>query len=1848
MASVNNFKTIEDLNKLAKSYKTDINNLLLKSINNISTYDNYSMSESSVEQFNNIVNFYLNSSVKDSDTLDNADNKVSSTFKDLLLKYYEDSLNINDIYVLLSIIAKYNIKIENFLNDNLLKLCFGLTSNYSQDSYYSKLCIAIKEIISETLHNGTFIYDTVDAYFEDVYSNVNGVLYGYMTVENNGVYLSKKETIDNEDIYTPILFIASKQDIGLNLADGTYDDILRFDRDPNNSVNNGTVFNNDTYGNFRRIRINDYTKNIYCTFIGDISIENNYVVFLKRGTDSQTFYKKTLIKDNIFNFDLSNNITVKTSKNDSGQLVLKFKNSELIYSLNDSADHHTGYFLKETFQNWISGNLNAFDFSTISVEETMLYNKNDFYDKLLNSNYIEMCVYVYLINKLNIPGKYSIVQTDMSENRNISIQYVYENNVKSELYYMTSNGEYAFQDFNAEQQQYRVVRSALVNSDSIDYSLINEYMPLLTNAIIHKVAVKGISGSLNTTLYINSYSSENIMVEYGHVEYINEKYFKFETNSNNILDMNELFNNYMSKFLRLFYSESNNELAPKISLNSMTDLTYDVFFDNLIDSYLRTYKVEEYKNIMIDKSKILYRFMKNPASTGMKLSAYVDEVTETQQNKLVSAFNLIDVTLNPDQLRMFQNIGKVDGVGYFASDLGYFSQVEGTNNYTLTSPTGNIDDLAVQVITTDDINSSNQYSFSIGVIYKELNPLYRDIEKSDIVELIISLLNSEGSDGNGKVFTVSETDRLVTSSLDNFIRTKEGSLLSNDVTSLVSSLYCNPYNCRKARESDIIQYCEGSFINYGLDNTEKKEIQTFLEIYQETREVFYRNLLNKSFTQDENYDAFEKFMLATVAIERFLSSKIDNIHNIDYFDATDIHNFLQTYGMSILEETGPFIGKTDYQKIVIRNFNKLTRLKGSSAVIDEIIKTFSNNTIDIDINKYILADYQNLESYGTVDNDSNYVSNINKYYTIEIFDDSYKDTFKVSGGLNGKASIVNRAGIKFNGYKNNDGELLLDRFGRCVSFTDPDFTNTVYTRLINLVGIATGSGNIDSNLSPAYETLSPASVASGVAMITPSGVSGTKESLEIRLDNHIKSSEAVNLKNFLYYIDQCGLVKILKKYFHFKISYNIDGKTNYRYYDSPAYNADLEIAYNDFRYDQSQNKLYLYYLVDSEEHEMVVDIDFDMSSYSIVPEDRTKYVTCGICYRNTIIDNEQLTLKSTNNTTMIESSTINADRTIGFIESKYLPENETREIINNISNIKNYDTFVQSDPYWDSEIITEDLIKDMNINLVTSKYSAFDLSTNIFDNLIRSRYCISLIEYLHEKLLYISTNGSSSILENILFGSTLISGFSGNLSLTQFYTIVKLLYKLTIITKYKVNSNNADFNLDDNAAIYGAEYANSGKYYGINANGSIKKLFTRLYGEDNIFTTEALGRIYAIRNKSGYTFKYKNDFYDAEYKLVSNIELGKEYFIQDDNDNYIPIDMNNINNFYNAFEKLDIFNPYENSYDGISSAFKIDSTKYPKIAFTPAIKLSSAGSKFLNQFKEIKLSASINKGRDSSEEVKDYLYGMNYLSLMNDPETIGAAWPLYLAECADSDTDNKFYGIRLENLDRSVYNIYSLMIEKILKLPIDYLSGIKNPSYGNLMHIDNTFNDFLDEAYKEFYLSDKNELELTLNLSQEESKLLKSYPQLASFILNKMYNIDEVVDNNTHQVTGYKLSPVSTELTIDNLTTMNENLINWMNEINSILESELFMQVIFQLDSNTQNLTTFIIAAIKLFISYTSEICEVRTTQKYESDGEYLSPYDYMNIHSKDYMADMVYYDDKLVVKKIINKEVLNVQEEGE
>lgn len=921
-----------------------------------------------------------------------------------------------------------------------------------------------------------------------------------------------------------------------------------------------------------------------------------------------------------------------------------------------------------------------------------------------------------------------------------------------------------------------------------------------------------------------------------------------------------------------------NTTNPFSDLLAVAKLDIDSFIEYISIANLG---IEKYKDVSKRKEKIL---INNSASNityiGEKRGASPEEAYRTRIFDNVCTFNLLNISVNPD-----------------SDIINIYNEIFKDNQ---------------AVANGAKINDPIQISFA--VIYKELNPEYRKAELSDVIDFGIALKDDDSLfPGSGELIT--------SLSIDLMLKNLVAEYSKDDIFKMLRTIKTNPYYARKARESDIIQYASGTYEDYDYGDSvstennkyiENKEIELFIEIYQETRDYYYARLLNKSFVHDDFYNNFEKFFIAFYAVERFISAKIDVIHDIDHFDSTDISNFLKSYGLDVLDASATFYNQDLYKLNIIKEFKNLIKNKGTSKVTEYLMKIFNGKNSEIKINKYLLAEISGNSSDATANDNYNITDSTKNNFFYSYYNDSSKTEYDIN-----------------------------------------------YT-----------------------------------------------------YDN--------------------GIIK------------NNNGEVVGHYYPKKEYKTDKNIK---------------------------------------------------------------------------------------FIEVDYNTDNETKDILKAISNQKDYNTFVEDDPYWDENLLTEEDIKKLNINTVASKYTSFEYSQDTAKAVIKAIYSLELMQYLYEKLK--DTNGEKveTITKNIVFTFTGADNLS-NLSFDDVFRVLRLMFKGVIFAKTGGISN-----------------AYSNNFMTINREANL-----------NTFVTNLKEYIDA------------NPTLNTSLKYLSNNDWLTEKGIYTGEDSYISI-------LQNVFSNM---NYSEHQKD----------------------------SKFKTSFNLI----------------DEYLKDVNLLSMLNKDEDV-----------IKFIVDNNTKGLTEANLKNDSTALVTNIIDPILKFPYEHLAANGNPEFKveyEAAYLNTDFKIFTNILYETFYTDNSNNvISYDDKITNAADIKMLADSNFVSYIFGNICEYTEsIVKNEKNE--NIKVGILSAKNhTADDEAAQIEKIILIGNILTNLYS---FLNVNFQIDSTMENTTKFLMAALRMFISYTSDITSVKSVSKYELDGENVIPTDYYSgATSADYV-DSIFYDES--VEYILNE----------
>ena len=628
------------------------------------------------------------------------------------------------------------------------------------------------------------------------------------------------------------------------------------------------------------------------------------------------------------------------------------------------------YVINEKYRTKFNNAVNFYLRSTVKHSEELDKEDTDYskeFARLLVKYYEEALTETDVLELLMIAKKYNdSIDEYIKENKiDILLESSYFNKIKDkfkEVYESDFKDKTEFKSYILGDDYFEYLTFKYL-ADSLKLTVEPKNVSTNNNIVINPYELDG-QGEISR-YYIkkgeNEYELVNIATEYnktigtikyeyeeGHSknyskEFINYTY-TYEINSESDGAFNTLYiyknNGYASaeKYLHKkqnILTNADEKLEEALSLK---------IADGIDKGMYSVYGPNDYLSIITNQLKIIYKVIHSTSTSSAesKLSASNDEIIEANNGAPLAYFNLVNVSVSEEDYNVMKD---------------YFPE-------------------ATMEVSSNNNNSrldSNMKTMSIGIIYKELNPAYRELENSDLVELGLSALLQNGFE----LFGINYIDGVVNPALNASIQTIKNSFIFDDsyYTEILNAIRANPYFARKSSKSDIIQYYEGKVgdYSYGTTKEEKLEIQNILELYKETRDMYYRRLLNKSFVYDDMYDAYEEFYIIGFTIIRFINSKLDHLTDIDYFDKEDVHNFLVSYGLFALDESKTFSKQLEYKKKIIKNFTDLIRWKGSSEVVSKIVSIFTDEGTTANLSKYALVQETKLDI--TKDESTNTTSN---------------------------------------------------------------------------------------------------------------------------------------------------------------------------------------------------------------------------------------------------------------------------------------------------------------------------------------------------------------------------------------------------------------------------------------------------------------------------------------------------------------------------------------------------------------------------------------------------------------------------------------------------------------------------------------------------------------------------------------------------------------------------------------------------------------------------------------------------------------------------------------------------------
>ena len=1038
-----------------------------------------------------------------------------------------------------------------------------------------------------------------------------------------------------------------------------------------------------------------------------------------------------------------------------------------------------------------------------------------------------------------------------------------------------------------------------------------------------------------------------------------------------------------------------------------------------------------------------------------KLSASQQEITSIQsQNQLV-----------------FIDVKDVDFSGYSGIELAQDAFGDET-----------LGDANIDYDGSDETSST--YRLTYTLLYKETNQALRPLLLSDVQEYVFARVISQL--GKSTIFQADSGGISYSQAIETTyrIQTEGNELLRlSPELSRYRFFYGNGYNARKFAESEIIGYyvgdgsSEADFTNnYGRYDYQKREIASFLEVYRTSRDYYYRVLLNKSFLQDSAYPLYERMFIGWTAIERFLSSKISNLRDPDFFNDQDIFNFLESYGLGVLNQydfslpTG-----RNYKTNIIKYFNQLTRLKGSKDVIPLLARVFDVDDTTLEINKYLLVDaagseYEEVDSYelGISDVGSGKLNvTIDSADTgITVYDPDriyyHGGSFKKSDGTSATSLLT---GITY--VFDEERGVLYSRSGSTISAVAYTLTNRVpvslgsgqivlneltekfYTgttpaeittierfSLVDTMPAATtdrtsesdrGSIYYISGDSKFYEKIAGGWLALKVSSDYPSVIS---ENIGLRIPENSQLSATLSSYdgNYFYTLDPVTGEP------DFLIRYSFSSNTVERLEAGIDFTSAASLPKAPNEIDARLSRVLIKESIISRSYLTVGQpIEYAPMAYILETTETGNKRSVDISDRvRDIIALED----EASETLMVQPRNSVTSPNIRFIEVPYSSDNGTREIRNALTSGVPYEDFVSMnvaegiDPYWTLDNVPESLFttdedaRRINVNAVETKYISITISENVYRNYVVSRYLLSAIEMLESKFILDaeldgSTTDDEPVTSRILIDSG--SELFGAASLYDFLQAVKILFKANILLFSAQAGDSALRGYDSTLT----------KYYGINkdANWSnVEDAIERVVPGFDSIKTEFLTEVYKTSN------------------LTTTSWTGATSYDK-----------------FNLYQKTN--NPVDFSGEGLR-AYKKD------LVTDGAKQLNDVADSLRNySFSSLRFSPATEQ-KNSGQLTLDIVENLNPIRIEEAEEL----WSYFLSKYFDIEYNNLEPGRTASQVASRLpedNELYYQIIEDAIKFPIQMFDGLLNESYASEnRNLTKDFVDFATAIFEEVYTQD--------------------------------------------------------------------------------------------------------------------------------------------------------------------------------
>ena len=925
------------------SIHPDVQKKFLK-VNDIS--EKYKLTPGTETDFNNAATFYMYAQVKNSDAIDKAETDLSRLFGSVLEDYYTTYVNNGKLTSMLSAINEYNKEIDKLYTQNdsanaerILKNIYGIdpkTFEITEGSYAYRVLLELRERYVNRILPRVEIYEMllrlrerINPYSNELYSGESSInsdtLHTIMQVIDEE-FIKSSGILENPTItYTYVIEEDNhevQKTITMHLVNGT---ISIEDSGITNTTFTTRISDNTT----------DNWRALFAHLLGFLYVYGN--------TNDDTYVD---IEGQLFN-ETQTTFTFSSDPIAANNITYNFSSYEKQFLLFSTFL----YIYNKIYNSTDNVVVESVDDHQSNIESLIKYN-DDMSEILveLNDGVEGVANTRLMVNEYDIYNTIKIKLSETIQLPDINIKIGY---LKDPYIQLRGNNDtqsiqgYRFENCILEELPYtqnRISKEVIMDSRNV-YSAVQGANNENTNGILRDSVPPGL------------FIYPEIRKSYA------------------ILDAKNLY-----IYLKTIAADPTNpNRIGRITVGHQDYHDYKVIFDDINNTNLFSKVAHgDYKTyIYEDKTTALYSEIKNNSSFIRKTLIPSDEADdlecggdfEKEYDVVLNSFKIYYEFNKPsaqisdksmDDLLLSEKRHASDVEAYYALNYNNVNYFE-FDNIIVDVKSSIYEELSSMFFKDNaERSDANIYGFrpgtndqytivSFSVLYKEFNPIVRDIDLSNIQNRIISEYYQEVSQNilNTKIYDY----------ISDYKNVEPIGAIPTDMGKIFVNLHTNPYIIRHSTVDDIVSYISGDIIGFGSSSQEKDEVQMLLNIYKETRDYFYKVLLNKAFVLEDQYTLFKHLYIKAYSIERFISSRLTNITEIKYYTTTDCRNFLISYGLKTLSDqvdAADFADSLVYKKRIIANYNTLMSSKGSRAIIDEFFKLFNYDTTEIELYKYLL------------------------------------------------------------------------------------------------------------------------------------------------------------------------------------------------------------------------------------------------------------------------------------------------------------------------------------------------------------------------------------------------------------------------------------------------------------------------------------------------------------------------------------------------------------------------------------------------------------------------------------------------------------------------------------------------------------------------------------------------------------------------------------------------------------------------------------------------------------------------------------------------------------------------------